>query len=241
MNVSRVAVLIFAVAVMASHADETNLTLTVDGVIYSNVTFGTVTPLSVSIRHKTGAASVPLWKLPPDLQQRFRYDPVRAADYMAAQQRAEAARQEALRQRSAEEAAERQRQAKEQAEKQNQAAEAAATAKKAADAQAVQYGPVMRLTFTYAYNIKQLRDGTYSANLFYSDDVGDLRSLYVTFPAAGLNYLRSVRNSNLPPNSCFVYGRPYAADLVNAFGGPAGDNAYWLVGTHTGTDAYTLW
>lgn len=77
MKVSRVAVLLFAVAVVASHADETNLTLTVDGVTYSNVTFRTVTPSTVTVFHKTGIATVPLAKLPPDLQQRFGYDPVK--------------------------------------------------------------------------------------------------------------------------------------------------------------------
>ena len=69
MKVSRIAILLFAIALVASHADETNLTLTVDGVTYSNVTFRTATPYAISIRHKSGAASIPLAKLPPDLQQ----------------------------------------------------------------------------------------------------------------------------------------------------------------------------
>jgi hypothetical protein len=49
----------------------TNLTLTVDGTTYSNVTFGVATATSVNFRHSTGAASVPLAKLPPELQQQF--------------------------------------------------------------------------------------------------------------------------------------------------------------------------
>ena len=64
-------------------AGETNLILTVDGVIYSNVTFGTATPISVAIRHSTGIATIPLQKLPPDIQQRFGYDPKNAAEYGA--------------------------------------------------------------------------------------------------------------------------------------------------------------
>lgn len=71
----RYAVLFVAVAVIASYADETNLTLTVDGVTYSNVTFGTVTPSSVSIRYSEGIAKVPLTKLPPELQKRLGFDP----------------------------------------------------------------------------------------------------------------------------------------------------------------------
>lgn len=86
---SRLSVVVFAVAVMASHADETNLTLTVDGVTYSNVTFGSVSPSSVSIRHSTGIARLPLAKLPPELQQRFGYDPQKAADWQKAKQKAE--------------------------------------------------------------------------------------------------------------------------------------------------------
>jgi len=72
-------VLFFIVCCWPIHAAETNLTLTVDGVTYSNVVFGTVTPYAVSVRHSTGAASIPLAKLPADLQQRFGYDPEKAA------------------------------------------------------------------------------------------------------------------------------------------------------------------
>lgn len=67
-------------------ADGTNLTLTVDGVTYSNVTFGTVTRSWVSIRHSAGVASIPLEKLPPDVQQRFGYDPQKAAEYQRLEQ-----------------------------------------------------------------------------------------------------------------------------------------------------------
>jgi hypothetical protein len=72
-------------AVQSAFADDTNLTLTVDGITYSNVTFGSVTPSSVSIRHSTGIAAVPLDKLPPDLQQRFGYDPEKASAFRRAE------------------------------------------------------------------------------------------------------------------------------------------------------------
>jgi hypothetical protein len=92
MKIFRVAILLFAVAVIASRADDTNLTLTVDGVTYSNVTFGTATPVSVSIRHSKGAATVPLDKLSPALQTRFGYDPTAAEKY---RQKVEAQRKQA--------------------------------------------------------------------------------------------------------------------------------------------------
>jgi len=61
---------------------ETDSTLTVDGVIYTNAVFGTVTPYAVTVKHSTGVASVPLERLPADLQQRFGYDPQKARDYL---------------------------------------------------------------------------------------------------------------------------------------------------------------
>jgi len=123
----RVAVLVSMFIAAASFAAETNTlptTITVDGVTYSNIMWHNVTPATVSIMHATGAVSIPLDKLPPELQRQFGYDPKKAAEYRAAERSAEAARQEALRKLRAKEAAERQRQAQEDAEKQKQAAEA---------------------------------------------------------------------------------------------------------------------
>jgi hypothetical protein len=71
---------------------QTNSTLTVDGVTYTNAVFGTVTPYAVTVKHSTGVASVPLERLPADLQQRFGYDPQKAQDYL----RESTARQAAL-------------------------------------------------------------------------------------------------------------------------------------------------
>lgn len=71
-------------------------TITIDGITYSNVIWRTVTPATVTIFHQTGVASIPLEKLPPELQQRFEFDPHKAADYRAAEQSAQAARQESL-------------------------------------------------------------------------------------------------------------------------------------------------
>ena len=80
MKVSRIAALLFfAVAVLGSRAEDSNVTLTVEGVTYSNVFFRTVTPLTVTVFHKTGVVAIPLEKLSPELRERFGYDPERAA------------------------------------------------------------------------------------------------------------------------------------------------------------------
>lgn len=59
--------------------------LTVDGVTYSNVTFGTVTMTKATIFYTGGVAAFPLGKLPPDLQKRFGYDPQKVAEWEEAQ------------------------------------------------------------------------------------------------------------------------------------------------------------
>lgn len=92
MNAFRVAVLFFVCGVVTVLAEEPNTlpaTIMVDGVTYSNVTWGTVTPATVTIFHTTGIMTVPLDKLPPELQKRFGYDPKKAADYSAAVARAQ--------------------------------------------------------------------------------------------------------------------------------------------------------
>ena len=71
-------------------ADETNLTLTVDGITYNNVRFVRPTPATVTIYHSTGVATIPLAQLPPDLQKRFGYDPKAATQWELAQQQIEA-------------------------------------------------------------------------------------------------------------------------------------------------------
>jgi hypothetical protein len=83
MNAFRVAVLLFVSTIAASFAEETNTlptTITVDGVTYSNVTWRTVTPSTVTIFHKSGIATIPLEKLPPELKKQFGYDPQKVAD-----------------------------------------------------------------------------------------------------------------------------------------------------------------
>jgi hypothetical protein len=60
-------------------------TITVDGDTYENVKWKRVTPATVTIFHKTGVSTIPLASLPPTLQQRFGYDPQKAAEYQAAE------------------------------------------------------------------------------------------------------------------------------------------------------------
>lgn len=88
MNPIRVWILCCTFAATASFAQETSplpTTIIVDGVTYSNVSWRTVTPATVSIFHQTGVASIALKELPSDLQKRFGYDPQRAADYSSAE------------------------------------------------------------------------------------------------------------------------------------------------------------
>jgi hypothetical protein len=91
LNQILVSVLTFGVAVMVAKADSTNLTLTVNGITYSNVTFGTAMPSKVSIRHSSGIASIPLEQLPRELQKRFGFDPQKAEHYRKAEAQNQAA------------------------------------------------------------------------------------------------------------------------------------------------------
>ena len=87
MNVLRSIVLLLAFVVVTSSAQESNTPptkITIDGVTYENVRWGTVTPSTIAIFHKTGAATISLAKLPPDLQKEFGYDPKRAMQFEAA-------------------------------------------------------------------------------------------------------------------------------------------------------------
>ncbi len=81
-------------------ADDTNLTLTVDGITYHNVRFVHPTPATVTIYHSTGVATIPLAKLPPELQKQFGYEPQAATQWLAAQQKIDAATAEAQRQQA---------------------------------------------------------------------------------------------------------------------------------------------
>ena len=72
--------LIIALSIIASAVTRAD-TLTVGTVTYSNVTFGAVTPATVTIRHSTGIERIPLWKLTPELQTRFHYNPTNATVY----------------------------------------------------------------------------------------------------------------------------------------------------------------
>ena len=75
-----VAMLILALAVRGFAED-----IRVNGVWYRNAKWGTATPLEVSLFHKEGVTRFPLSMLPPELQQRFGYDPVKAAAYLEEQ------------------------------------------------------------------------------------------------------------------------------------------------------------
>lgn len=83
MKMVRLAMLCWCLA-LPVWAEQSNLTLVVDGVAYSNVVFKTVTPTTVSIVHETGTATIPLAKLPPELQKQFHYNPTNGTEKHAA-------------------------------------------------------------------------------------------------------------------------------------------------------------
>src|SRR5277367_380346 len=70
--------------------------VTTDGKLYQNVSVIKVEDDAVTILHKNGGALVPLDKLPPDLQKRFHYDPVKAKIAAAARAKQDAANAVAL-------------------------------------------------------------------------------------------------------------------------------------------------
>ncbi|HEV3272588.1 MAG TPA: hypothetical protein VGZ93_10450 [Candidatus Methylacidiphilales bacterium] len=69
---------------------------TTDGKVYQDVTVVDSAPDAVTILHQDGGALVPLANLPPDIQKRFNYDPVKARAAAAARARDDAANALAL-------------------------------------------------------------------------------------------------------------------------------------------------
>jgi hypothetical protein len=85
--VMKVIFLVFALVLTSTFAFAEDWTTT-DGINYQNVKIIRVEDDAVTILYKDGGALVPLFKLPPALQQRFGYDPVKAK--AAAEARAKA-------------------------------------------------------------------------------------------------------------------------------------------------------
>ena len=61
---------------------------TIDGKEYKNVTVSRVEPDGIMVKTKSGISKVYFTELPKDVQERFGYDPARAAQFSAAQQAA---------------------------------------------------------------------------------------------------------------------------------------------------------
>lgn len=93
----RLSILILTAALINATGLLAQETVTVDGVTYEILQWGTVTPAEVSVIHRTGTATLPLEKLPAELRERFKYDPDKAAAYRA--------KREAQRKQAAEKAA----------------------------------------------------------------------------------------------------------------------------------------
>jgi hypothetical protein len=83
--------LVMLTGAAVAQSSVTNATLTAGGVTYTNAVFVRVNPWAATYKHNTGIASIPLAQLPAELQQKFGFDPVKAAQYRgmdnAAQQR----------------------------------------------------------------------------------------------------------------------------------------------------------
>lgn len=83
-------------AVLFAAADETLPVLNVGGQIYTNVTILKVTVTDVHFTHSQGLGNAKLKELDPEMQKRFRYDPVKAGDMTKKQQEANARYQQQL-------------------------------------------------------------------------------------------------------------------------------------------------
>ena len=156
-------------------ADQAGLIVPVDGAIYSNVTWGTVTPATVTLFHATGVATVPLENLPRDLQQRFGYDAEKARAYRESVQKAEFARWEAWQKQQAERRAQ---QAREDAERQAMLAQRSTEMN-------TRPTPVTELRFVSVANRVPLGPEVYRAVLVGADGNG----VTVRFDGSGRRFL----------------------------------------------------
>lgn len=87
--------LAFALALCSTDGFAEDWTTT-DGTKYQNVRIILVEDDAITILYKDGGALIPLFKLPPSLQQRFNYDPVKAKAAMEARSKADAENAKAL-------------------------------------------------------------------------------------------------------------------------------------------------
>jgi hypothetical protein len=78
MRILRRCLLLSIFAVASALAEDTNTSITINGVTYQDYRWGTVTPTTVSVFHRGGVATIPLEVLSPELQKRFGYRPVDA-------------------------------------------------------------------------------------------------------------------------------------------------------------------
>ena len=85
----KVIFLAFALTLVSSHVFAEDWTTT-DGTKYQNVRVVRVEDDAITIIYKDGGALVPLFKLPPSLQQKFDYDPAKAKIAAEARSKADA-------------------------------------------------------------------------------------------------------------------------------------------------------
>ncbi|HUJ09201.1 MAG TPA: hypothetical protein VL171_04180 [Verrucomicrobiae bacterium] len=109
MKALRICVLCFAAVGAVARAEQSNVStlpsvavegastnaaasvsFTIDGFTYENVRWGRITPSTATIFHRTGVATIPLEKLPPEWRKKLGYDPVKAQRYRQAEAQARA-------------------------------------------------------------------------------------------------------------------------------------------------------
>jgi len=92
---------VFVLAALALAVSATSLRAedwkTTDGKVYQDVKVIESEPDAVTILHKDGGALVPLAKLPPDIQKRFNYDPIKGKAAAEARLKDDAENAKALR------------------------------------------------------------------------------------------------------------------------------------------------
>ena len=101
MRAALMIVCIAATTALRSVADEPQTIIALNGVRYEKAVVTSVTPAAVTVTHATGVASIPFAELPKEIQEKYHFNPARAAEWekaVAAAQRKvadDAARQSA--------------------------------------------------------------------------------------------------------------------------------------------------
>jgi hypothetical protein len=86
----RAYILLFALTFSSANPVAAEDWTTTDGMNYKNVRVVRVEDDAITIIYKDGGALIPIFKLPPDLQERFSYNPIKAKAAADARSKADA-------------------------------------------------------------------------------------------------------------------------------------------------------